>query len=298
MTRHTPGSGRVGIRTLHVHLCFTRCSSRRDCPPCSAPLLGRPLSAISKGSSAVAISRKRGTNARRTPKACPRGRPPRPPGDRHRRDRRRPAGQPEPAPRPVSPAARSPTVDRPRAAPSRARVAPRPRPQGRGVSCSSEPTTSTCPRAAVAAPSAAPTSTGGPPRASTCGATRATRPPTLGLVEAGKKVLVTGRHDMGRDRGRRRRQVPLGHRRLPRRLKPVVEADARQPRPRAELGPDPAPAPACSDGAVPGQQRRERPHLERRHGLPRGVPRLPADHVVRRLGRPRRARLGPGASTS
>ena len=56
-----------------------------------------------------------------------------------------------------------------------------------------------------------------------------------------------------------------------------------------------APAPDCSMAPVSRPAGRERPDQRRGLRLPLGVPRLPAGHVVRRLGRPRRARVGPCA---
>ena len=78
-------------------------------------------------------------------------------------------------------------------------------------------------------------------------------------------------------RGRHRRVAPVGHRGLPQRR----EAGRRAGR--------------SVDGTLPRRGRRERPDQERGLRLPLRVPRLPADHVVRRLGRPRRALLGQGA---
>ena len=105
------------------------------------------------------------------------------------------------------------------------------------------------------------------------------------------------RHGPRRDR--RRRQGPLGHRRLPRRRpsrswpRPwrrsgPPRSARRRPAPRRRPGAGLSTAP-CPDGSVESGLT-----SRRRHGLPRGVPRLPADHDVRRLRRARRARLGPG----
>ena len=97
----------------------------------------------------------------------------------------------------------------------------------------------------------------------------------VGEIEASRQVLVTGRQARRTRRDRRRGQEPLGHRRLPER------GQARDTRRRRRP----------LDGAVP-PLRREWAHLRRRHRLPLGVPRLPADHDVRRVVQPRRARLG------
>ena len=98
-------------------------------------------------------------------------------------------------------------------------------------------------------------------------------------LPAGARHRPPGRRAR-RDRGRR--QEPVGHRRLPQ------QGQARRARCRRRP----------LDGALPGPGRRERPHLGRRLRLPLGVPRLPADHVVRRVGQPRRALLRAARSTS
>ena len=79
----------------------------------------------------------------------------------------------------------------------------------------------------------------------------------LGEVEAGKKVLVTGREMWGRTEIVLEGRVPLGHRRLPLRR----QADRRRRRPL--------------DGALPRRRRRERPDRQRRLRLPLGLPRVP-----------------------
>ena len=79
----------------------------------------------------------------------------------------------------------------------------------------------------------------------------------LGEIEAGKKVLVTGREMSGRDRDRPQGRVPLGHRRLPlRREAPDARRRTAPTAPRSRAG--------------VSEQRQGRP--------PRGLRRLPRDH--------------------
>ena len=104
----------------------------------------------------------------------------------------------------------------------------------------------------------------------------------VGEIPASRQVLVTGR-----EAGERVEIVVAGKSRW------VTDGylskdEARRARCRRR----------ALDGALPGPRRRERPDVQRRLRLPLGVPRLPADHVVRRVGQPRRALLGPRASTS
>ena len=117
----------------------------------------------------------------------------------------------------------------------------------------------------------------------------------VGLLSSGKRVLVTGRVTDGRAElvvDGQSRWVTAGY-------LADAEARARHDRPSsagasgavtAAAGLSMAP---CPDGSV-----EYRPHLGRRLRLPLGVPRLPPDHVVRRLGRPRRARRPARRSTS
>ena len=99
----------------------------------------------------------------------------------------------------------------------------------------------------------------------------------VGEIAASRQVLVTGRQAGERVEivvAGKSRWVTDGY---------LSEDEARRARCRRR----------ALDGALPGPRRRERPDLRRRLRLPLGVPRLPADHVVRRVGQPRRARLGP-----
>ena len=100
----------------------------------------------------------------------------------------------------------------------------------------------------------------------------------LGELEEGKQVLVTGRKDERPRRARPRGRLALGHRRLPQ------PRTSRSPRPPASRW-RPAPTASVESGLT----------AQRRLRLPLGLPRVPADHDLRRLGQPRRALLGPGA---
>ena len=113
------------------------------------------------------------------------------------------------------------------------------------------------PRQAEGRP-ARPTPSCGRPRRSTCGPARRRRPRSSAVVEAGEKVLVTGRAPLEPRRDRRRRPVALGHRRLPRDEKPS--------RPRASA----APAPTAAR-STPGSARHRR-------GARGRLRRLPGDH--------------------
>ena len=100
----------------------------------------------------------------------------------------------------------------------------------------------------------------------------------VGEIPASRQVLVTGRQA-----GERVEIVVAGKSRW------VTDGYLERGQARAlGVGAGLSMAP-CPDSG------RERAHLRRRLRLPLGVPRLPADHVVRRVGRPRRARLGPRA---
>ena len=102
----------------------------------------------------------------------------------------------------------------------------------------------------------------------------------LGELEAGKKVLVTGREMWGRTE-----IVLKGESRW------VTDGYLSDDKPigvGAGLSMEP-----CPDG-----ERRERTHRQRRLRLPLGLQRVPRDHVVRRLEQPRRARPAAARSTS
>ena len=183
---------------------------------------------------------KRETNARRKPRAPSSS----------------PARSPSWRPRPPSPSAscRRPraraTLDRAAAPPSRRRRRPTPAhqrpvrlPRGlpartRDRACSASSTLMS--QAAVRAAIRSADRSAGPPPSSTSGPSRARRPSKLGELEAGEKVLVTGREPPRAGSRSSRGQVPLGHRGLPDRGE---AADARRstaptaPRSRAASAP-------------------------------------------------------------
>ena len=142
------------------------------------------------------------------------------------------------------------------------------------------------PRRPRSAPSSTPTSRSGRPPTSTSGRARPRRPARSGSCQRASTSWSPAASTDGRAEVVVDGQSRWVTAELPRR----PEARSRLRRGRgvtAAAGLSMAPVPRRL-GGVP-------PDLGRRLRLPLGVPRLPADHVVRRLGRPRRARHRQGA---